>query len=134
MPRKLSERRRRRGFMYFKTSEIRSNMRLNEILDVVFSGVKEYRRAALVILEGVKYIAKAKGRRPMWISSSEMSSLIIERLGRNKKSLAYRVISEFLVPMGFLSYRADEGKYFLSREFQLALNRLGRAYGAWIKS
>ncbi len=133
MPRKLEERNRRRGYMYFKASEISSRMSLNEILDVVFSGVKEYKRAAKVILEGVKNIAKAYGRRPLWISNSEMSNLIIEGLGRNKKSLAYRVIAEFLVPMGFLSYRPDEGKYYLSREFQLALNRLGKAYNAWVK-
>ena len=120
--------------MYFKSSEVRSNMRLEDILNIVFTRAEKYKHAALIILEGIKEIAKSRNRKPLWISDSEMSLLIHERLGEKKKSLAYRVISEFLVPMGFVSYRPDEGRYFISKSFQLALIRLGNAYARWIKS
>jgi len=134
MPRKLERKKRKTGYMYFKSSEVRSNMRLEDILNIVFTRAEKYKHAALIILEGIKEIAKSRNRKPLWISDSEMSLLIHERLGEKKKSLAYRVISEFLVPMGFVSYRPDEGRYFISKSFQLALIRLGNAYARWIKS
>jgi len=134
MPRKLERKERKTGYMYFKAAEVRSTMRLEEILDIVFTRADKYKRAALIILEGIKEIAKSRNRRPLWIDDSEMSMLIKERIGEKRKSLAYRVISEFLVPMGFISYRPDEGRYFISKSFQLALVRLGNAYGRWIRS
>ncbi|MCS7366124.1 MAG: hypothetical protein NDF54_11865 [archaeon GB-1867-035] len=134
MPRKLERRKRRTGYMYFVASEVRSNMMLDDILDIVFTRAVEYKKAAKIILEGIKEIAKIHRRRPLWISDSEMSSLINERIGKNKKSLAYRVISEFLVPLGFITYRPDEGRYFISKSFHLALRRLATAYNKWMRT
>lgn len=134
MPRKLERRKRRTGYMYFVASDVRSNMMLDNILDIVFTRAVEYKKAAKTILEGIKEIAKIHGRRPLWINDSEMSALIKERIGKNKKSLAYRVISEFLVPLGFITYRPDEGRYSISKSFYLALTRLATAYSKWMRT
>ncbi|HDO20274.1 MAG: hypothetical protein NDF56_05295 [archaeon GB-1845-036] len=134
MPRRLIEKKRKTGYMYFNAKKIRSNMRLEEILDVVFTRAEEYKRTARAILEGIKDIANTLNRRTLWIDDSEMSNLIRERIGWKRRSLAYRVLSEFLIPMGFIDYRPDEGRYIISRAFQNALVRLGSSYGRWVRS
>lgn len=133
MPRRLKKRNRETGYMYFKVDEVTMNMSLDNILKIVFGRCEEYRRIAKTILEGIKEIAYNKNRDTLTINSEEMSELIREKIGSKKKSLTYRVVSEFLIPLGFISYKQEEGTYTISRGFRNALVKIGTSYVKWIR-
>ena len=133
MPRRLSEKVRKTGYMYFNAENVKTSMSLDEILEIIFSRGEEYRRIAKEILEGIKEIAIKEDRKTMTINSVEMSKIISEKLGSKRKSMAYRVLSEFLIPMGLISYRREDGTYTLSQDFRNALTRIGTAYVRWMK-
>jgi len=133
MPRRLGESNRKTGYMYFNVNDVKTNMDLDEILKIVFSRAEEYRRISKIILEGIKEIAVKEDRKTLTINSEEMSKLINEKLGYKKKSMAYRVILQFLIPMGLISYRREDGTYTLSQNFKNALTKIGAAYVRWMK-
>lgn len=133
MPRRLGEGSRTTGYMYFNINEVKTNMDLDEILKIIFSRAEEYRRISKIILEGIKEIAVKDDRKTLTINSEEMSKLIYERIGSKKKSIAYRVISQFLIPMGLISYRREDGTYTISQNFRNALVKIGTAYVRWMK-
>jgi len=133
MPRRLGEKERKTGYMYFNAENVKTSMSLDEILEIIFSRGEEYRRIAKEILEGIKEIAIKEDRKTMTINSVEMSKIISEKLGSKRKSMAYRVLSEFLIPMGLISYRREDGTYTLSQDFRNALTRIGTAYVRWMK-
>jgi len=122
--------------MYFIADGISSRMNIEEIVKVVFSKGESYRRAAYIILEEVKRLAAMSGRTtPTYnITSDEMSEFIKRKFGRRRRSLAYKVLFEFLIPLGMMKYSPDEKRYFLSREFALALKRIGDSYLRWLET
>lgn len=136
MPRRPGKRKRRSGYMYFIAENMSSRMNMEEIMKVVFSKCESYRRTALIILEEIKELAVRNGRTtPIYnITSDEMSELIRRRFGRRRRSLAYKVLFEFLIPLGMVKYGPDEKRYFLSREFALALKRIGDSYLRWLEA
>ena len=133
MPRRLGEKERKTGYMYFNVENVKTSMSLDEILEIIFSRGEEYRRIAREILKGIKEIAIKEDRKTLTISSGEMSKIISEKLGSRRKSMAYRVLSEFLIPMGLISYRREDGTYTVSQDFRNALIRIGTAYVRWMK-
>jgi hypothetical protein len=136
MPRRPKTRKRKSGYMYFIADNISSRMSMEEVVKIVFSKGESYRRVAYVILEEIKKLAIANGRTtPIYnITSDEMSEFIKRRFGRRRRSLAYKVLFEFLVPLGMVKYSPDEKRYFLSREFALALKRIGDSYIRWLET
>jgi hypothetical protein len=48
-----------------------------------------------------------------------------------RRSAAYAVLKNYLIPLGILEYRPSESKYLLSRDFASALKRLADAYIKW---
>ncbi|MEM1545030.1 MAG: hypothetical protein QXY40_02610 [Candidatus Methanomethylicia archaeon] len=136
MPRRPKTRKRKSGYMYFIADGISSRMNIEEIVKVVFSKGESYRRAAYIILEEVKRLAAMSGRTtPTYnITSDEMSEFIKRKFGRRRRSLAYKVLFEFLIPLGMMKYSPDEKRYFLSREFALALKRIGDSYLRWLET
>lgn len=133
MPRRLERKARKTGYMYFDVSKVRSNMSIDEILDIIFSRCEEYKRIAKTILEGVKEISINNDRKNLSINSQEMSQLINEKLSSKKKSITYRVLSEFLIPMGLITYRREDGTYTIGNDFRVALNRIASSYTRWMK-
>ncbi len=136
MPRRPKTRKRKSGYMYFIADGISSRMNIEEVVKVVFSRGESYRRTAQIILEEVKRLAVMSGRTtPTYnITSDEMSEFIKRRFGRRRRSLAYKVLFEFLIPLGMIKYSPDEKRYFLSREFALALKRIGDSYLRWLEA
>lgn len=121
--------------MYFLALNVSANMPLKEILNVVFTDAESYKEIAFIILEYIKRRSHKEGRgHPGWVLASELSSYINERLTQRRRSAAYKVLSEFLIPMGFIEYSYGDQKYMLSREFAAALRRLGEAYVKWMSS
>ncbi|MCD6408842.1 MAG: hypothetical protein J7L98_00670 [Candidatus Verstraetearchaeota archaeon] len=133
MPRRrIKGKKKRRGLMFFNASEITTNMGIREILSVVFTSAESYGEIARIILEFIRSKGTEEGRIPPWVSSTELSRFINRRLGKRRRSAAYKVINEYLIPLGLLEYREAEGKYFLSRNFSSALRRLSSSYTKWL--
>jgi len=120
--------------MYIDKDEVKGRMTLEKILDLVFTSTVSYKEIALEILSWMKDKALEERRIDLWVSRSELSRFINERFGRNRRSTAYKVIREFLLPMGMLMLDADRDRYVISREFARALRRLADSYEVWLKS
>ena len=121
--------------MYFSALNVSANMPLKEILNIVFTDAESYKEIAGIILEYIKRKSEREERgQPGWVTARELSNYIDERLTRRRRSAAYKVLSEYLIPMGFIEYSYSDQKYMLSREFAAALRRLGEAYVRWLTS
>lgn len=135
MPRRMIRKGKRGGKMFFEAEKVSSNISLNEIMDIVFTSSESYKEIAKIILEWMKVKSDEENRgKTRWVTTSEMSKYIDERLMRRRRSAAYYVIKNYLIPMGFIEYRPSESKYILSKDFAGALKRLADAYIKWISS
>ncbi|RLE49305.1 MAG: hypothetical protein DRJ33_08390 [Candidatus Methanomethylicota archaeon] len=135
LPRRAFKKSKKRGHMYFSALEVSASMPLKEILNIVFTDAESYKEIAAILLEYIKRKSAREERgHPGWVTASELSNYINERLTRKRRSAAYKVLSEYLVPMGFIEYSYGDQKYMLSREFAAALRRLGEAYVKWLTS
>ncbi|MCS7098503.1 MAG: hypothetical protein NZ922_05965 [Candidatus Methanomethyliaceae archaeon] len=135
MPRRMVRRGRRSGRMFFEAERVSSNIGIDEIMDIVFTTSQSYKEIARIILEWIKVKSDEENRgKTRWVTTSEMSKYIDERLMRRRRSAAYHVIKNYLIPMGFIEYRPSESRYILSRDFAGALKRLADAYMKWISS
>lgn len=121
------------GCMYLPSAKIRSKMPISEIINMVFSSAPSYREIALEVLMWIKDVSVESGKNELSVSRSELSNFINERFGKNRRSTAYKVLREFLLPMGLLSLDYERNVYVVSREFARALRRLADAYEAWMK-
>lgn len=118
--------------MFFEANAVSSSMGLKDIMDVVFTSASSYKEIATILLEWLKAKSDQENRgKVKWVTTSEMSSYINERLMPRRRSAAYSVIKNYLVPLGILEYRPSESKYLLSRDFAGALKRLAEAYIKW---
>lgn len=135
MPRRMVRRKGKSGRMFFEAEKVSSNMNLNEIMDIVFTTSNSYKEIARIILEWMKAKSDEENRgKVKWVTTSEMSNYINERLMKRRRSAAYHVIKNYLIPMGFIEYRPSESKYILSKDFAGALKRLAEAYMKWISA
>ncbi|MEM1537814.1 MAG: hypothetical protein QXK12_04030 [Candidatus Nezhaarchaeales archaeon] len=121
------------GYMYLPVAKVKSRMSIRDIIDIVFSSSASYREIALEVLTWIKDVSIENGRSELSVSRSELSSFINRSFGKNRRSTAYKVLREFLIPMGLLSLDSERGLYVVSREFARALRRLADAYEAWMK-
>ncbi len=119
--------------MYLPVAKVKSRMSIRDIIDIVFSSSASYREIALEVLTWIKDVSIENGRSELSVSRSELSSFINRSFGKNRRSTAYKVLREFLIPMGLLSLDSERGLYVVSREFARALRRLADAYEAWMK-
>lgn len=132
MPRKILFKGKKSGKMYFVAQSISSNMGLDEMMEIVFTNAKSYKEIASILLGWIKSKSDQENRgRPRWVTTSELSQYINERLMTKRRSAAYAVVKNYLVPMGLLEYRPSESKYLMSRDFAGALKRLADAYIKW---
>lgn len=132
MPRRIVFRQKRSGKMYFNASNVSSNMGLKEIMEIVFTNAESYKEIATLILDWIKTKSDQESRgKNRWVTTQELSDYINERLRARRRSAAYAVIKNYLVPLGLLEYRSSESKYALSRDFAGALKRLADAYTKW---
>jgi len=121
--------------MYFDWRVLERKLSIKSIMDVVFSGGAEvYKSVAVDLLSWIKELSREEGRKPEWVSSNELAEFIRSRYGESRKTTVYKVIKEFLIPMGFLDYVEPERKYFLSKNFSRALRRISKSYLEWYKS
>ena len=128
----MTKKKKKMGRMFFDASTVSSNMSLKEIMDIVFTSAESYREIATILLEWLKSKSDQENRgKVRWVTTTEMSNYINERLMRRRRSAAYAVIKNYLVPLGILEYRPSESKYILSRDFAGALKRLAEAYTKW---
>ncbi|MDH5806134.1 MAG: hypothetical protein QXW62_04095 [Candidatus Methanomethylicaceae archaeon] len=133
MPRRMIRKKRKSGRMFFEAEKVSSNMSLSDIMDIVFTTSNSYKEIARIILEWMKMKSDEENRGKIkWVTTSEMSNYINERLLKRRRSAAYHVIKNYLIPMGFIEYRPSESKYILSKDFAGALKRLAEAYIKWI--
>jgi hypothetical protein len=132
LPRRIVPRAKRSGKMYFIASKVSGNMGLKEITEIVFTNAESYKEIATLILEWIKIKSDRENRGyPRWVTTQELSDYINERLKRRRRSAAYTVIKDYLLPLGILEYRTSESKYVISRDFSGALKRLADAYTKW---
>lgn len=132
MPRKISFKGKKSGKMYFIASSVSSNLSIKEMMDIVFTNAESYKEIAVILLEWIKSKSDQENRgRVRWVTTGELSQYITERLMDRRRSAAYAVIKNYLVPLGILEYRPSESKYLLSRDFAGALKRLADAYTKW---
>ena len=133
MPRRIvTKKKKRMGRMFFEAGAVSSSMGLKDIMNVIFTSAESYREIATVLLEWIKSKSDQENRgKVRWVTTSEMSNYINERLMPRRRSAAYAVIKNYLVPLGILEYRPSESKYILSRDFAGALKRLAEAYTKW---
>ncbi|RLF17305.1 MAG: hypothetical protein DRN06_04065 [Thermoprotei archaeon] len=124
---------RRRGYMYLDKDAVKGKMTLDKMVDMLFSSTISYREIALELLSWIKDKAAEEHRVDPWVSRSELSRFINERFGRHRRSTAYKVVREFLLPMGLLTLDVDRDRYTISREFARTLRRLAEAYEAWLR-
>jgi hypothetical protein len=118
--------------MYFIAQSISSNIGLDEMMDIVFTNAKSYKEIASILLGWIKSKSDQENRgKPRWVTTSELSQYINERLMTKRRSAAYAVVKNYLVPLGILEYRPSESKYLMSRDFAGALKRLADAYIKW---
>jgi len=134
MPRRAKEERtRNRGYFYFDARKVSKQLSISELLDMLFSGVPRYREFASFIVNSLRFRASEAGRsNPYWITASEMSSMIEEGLGKSKKPMAYKVLYEFLIPYGIIRKEESERRYYLSKDFSLALRKISESYERWL--
>ncbi|MCQ5337369.1 MAG: hypothetical protein NO475_04150 [Candidatus Methanomethylicia archaeon] len=134
MPRRIIKRKRKSGKMFFEAEKVSSNMSLKDIMDIVFTNSESYKEIAIILLEWIKNKSNEEKRGKIkWVTTSELSNYINERLLKRRRSAAYNVIKNYLIPLGFLEYRPSESKYVLSRDFAGALKRLAEAYIKWME-
>jgi len=132
LPRKITFKEKRSGKMFFNSSTITSNMGLKELMEVVFTNADSYKEIAIILLDWLRTKSDQESRgKTRWVTTSELSQYINERLMSRRRSAAYAVIKGYLVPMGILEYRPSESKYLLSRDFAGALKRMAEAYIKW---
>jgi len=133
MPRRIvTKKKKKTGRMFFEASTVSSNMSLKDLMGVIFTSAESYKEIATILLEWIKSRSDQENRgRVRWVTTSEMSNYINERLMPRRRSAAYAVIKNYLVPLGILEYRPSESKYILSRDFAGALKRLAEAYMKW---
>lgn len=124
----------RRGYMFLDREAVKGRMSLEKIIDLLFTSTVSYREIALELLSWIKERAEETGRPEPWVSRSELSRFIDERFGRRRRSTAYKVLREFLMPMGLLALDPGRDRYYVSREFSRILRRLAEAYEAWLKA
>ena len=124
----------RRGYMFLDREVVKGRMSLEKIVDLIFTSTVSYREIALELLSWIKERADETGRPDPWVSRSELSRFINERFGKHRRSTAYKVLREFLLPMGLLALDPGRDRYYLSREFPRMLRRLAEAYEAWLKA
>ena len=118
--------------MYFIAQSVSSNIGLKEMMDIVFTNADSYKEIAVILLDWIKSKSDQENRgRTRWVTTGELSQYINERLMTRRRSAAYAVVKNYLVPMGILEYRPSESKYLLSRDFAGALKRLADAYVKW---
>ncbi|MCX8204696.1 MAG: hypothetical protein N3H31_03505 [Candidatus Nezhaarchaeota archaeon] len=118
--------------MFLDKEVVRGRMSLEKIVELVFTSTVSYREIALELLSWIKEKAAQDGRPDPWVTRAELSSFIDERFGRNRRSAAYKVLREFLLPMGLVALDKSQGRYYLSREFSRVLRRMAEAYEAWL--
>jgi len=132
MPRKILFKVKRSGKMFFNASTVSSNLGLKEIMDIIFTNAESYKEIAIILLDWLKTKSDQENRgKTRWVTTGEMSHYINERLMLRRRSAAYAVVKNYLVPLGILEYRPSESKYLLSRDFAGALKRLAEAYVKW---
>ncbi|MDI9643930.1 MAG: hypothetical protein QFX35_01775 [Candidatus Verstraetearchaeota archaeon] len=132
MPRRIVFRSKRSGKMYFNAENVSSNMGLKEIMEIVFTNAESYKEIATLLMDWIKTRSDQENRgKNRWVTAEELSDYINERLRARRRSAAYAVIKNYLVPLGMLEYRPSESKYVLSRDFSGALKRLADAYAKW---
>ena len=132
MPRRIVNTARRSGKMFFNAQSISSNMAIKEIMEVVFTNAESYKEIATVLLDWMKMKSDQEGRgQTRWVTTSELSQYVNERLTVRRRSAAYAVLKNYLIPLGIIEYRLSESKYVISREFPGALKRLAEAYLKW---
>jgi hypothetical protein len=132
MPRKILFKLKRSGKMFFNASTVSSNLGLKEIMDIIFTNADSYKEIAIILLDWLKTKSDQENRgKTRWVTTGEMSHYINERLMLRRRSAAYAVLKNYLVPLGILEYRPSESKYLLSRDFAGALKRLAEAYVKW---
>lgn len=132
MPRKILFKVKRSGKMFFNASTVSSNLGFKEIMDIIFTNAESYKEIAIILLDWLKTKSDQENRgKTRWVTTGEMSHYINERLMPRRRSAAYAVVKNYLVPLGLLEYRPSESKYLLSRDFASALKRLAEAYSKW---
>ena len=132
MPRKITFKVKKSGKMFFAAPSVSSSMGLKEIMEIVFTNADSYKEIALVLLDWIKAKSDQENRgRTRWVTTGELSQYINERLMTRRRSAAYAVLKNYLIPLGILEYRPSESKYLLSRDFASALKRLADAYIKW---
>ncbi|MDD1764644.1 MAG: hypothetical protein LUQ46_01355 [Candidatus Methanomethyliaceae archaeon] len=132
MPRKILFKVKKSGKMFFNASTVSSNLGLKEIMDIIFTNADSYKEIAIILLDWLKTKSDQENRgKTRWVTTGEMSHYINERLMHRRRSAAYAVVKNYLVPLGILEYRPSESKYLLSRDFTGALKRLAEAYSKW---
>lgn len=132
MPRKIVLKATRSGKMIFESRQVTSNLSIKEMMEIVFTNAESYKEIASVLLEWIKTKSDKENRgKARWVTTSELSRYIDERLMKKRRSTTYAVIKNYLIPLGILEYRPSESKYLLSRDFAGALKRLAEAYIKW---
>lgn len=124
----------RRGYMFLDKEAVRGRMSLEKMVELMFTSTVSYREVALELLSWIKEKALQDGRDELWVTRAELSGFIDERFGRRRRSTAYKVLREFLLPMGLVAIDRSQGRYYLSREFPRVLRRMAEAYEAWLAS
>lgn len=120
--------------MYLNKDEVKGRMSIEKMLNLMFSSTASYHEIALELLNWIKDKVAEEGRSEPWVTRSELSRFINDRFGKRRRSTAYKVIREYLMPMGILSLDFDKGQYTISKEFSRTLRRLADAYDSWLKS
>jgi hypothetical protein len=132
MPRKILFKGKRSGKMFFNAPTVSSNMSLKDMMEVIFTNAESYKEIAIILLDWLKTKSDQENRgKTRWVTTGEMSHYINERLMPRRRSAAYAVVKNYLIPFGILEYRPSESKYLLSKDFASALKRLADAYIRW---
>lgn len=136
MPRRSKDTRtRNRGYFYFDNRNLKKSQSFDDIISMLFSGVPAYREVASFIVNSLRYKAAEEKRvNPYWITASEMSKMILQGLGPSRKPMAYKVLYEFLIPYGIIRKDESENRYYLARDFSLALRKIAESYDKWLSS
>jgi len=100
LPRRMIRKKRKSGRMFFEAEKVSSNMSLSDIMDIVFTTSNSYKEIARIILEWMKMKSDEENRGKIkWVTTSEMSNYINERLLKRRRSAAYHVIKNYLIPI-----------------------------------
>jgi hypothetical protein len=132
MPRKIIFRGKKSGRMFFMASSVTSNLGLKEMMEITFTSADSYKEIAIILLDWMRTKSDQENRgKSRWVTTGELSQYINERLMLRRRSAAYSVVKNYLIPLGILEYRPSESKYLISRDFAGALKRLAEAYYKW---